>query len=277
VDRYLRGSGDTLRFTLYVNGELTDSEEDVTVSIANGAGTAVGASATAAHPSLGVYERYPTAAQMASLDTYTASWTVTLNGEARTFTTQYEVVGGTLFTLAELRDSATPLGDLGRHTTAKILAKKKVVESRFENWCRAAFFPKGHRQTFRGEYSDTLILKYGRVLSIESLTVDGEDVDLDDLDRNDQAGILSGYRFHGDVDIHFTYGYQTVPDDLKEAAMGYCAHLLQPSNREFERTLSITSEIGTTQIAQPNSWRPTGIPWIDSILWAYNDSYPAIA
>lgn len=300
MDRHLRLSGDTITAPpIYVNGELTDSEEDVTVQIKDGAGANVGSSATATRASLGVYEHQPSAAQMDLLDTYTAYWTVTLNGEARVLTSQYEVVGGFYFTVQDARNfqpkpeggsMVGPLSSETRFPTQTIIDAREEIESFIEEVCERAFVLRGRRITLDGDSSSYLLLPDMRPKDVYSVAVTDSAGTVDTYDSTALADIaLLEYgaiqrntlgvftRGNRNVAVHYTYGESQVPGPIKRAALLMLKNRLLPSDIS-DRAQSFVNESGTLTYSTPNGQtRWTGLPEVDSILAKYSDNRVGIA
>jgi hypothetical protein len=299
VDRHLRQSGDKIGWTLYVNGELTDSEDPVTVQIKDGAGVNVGSSATATNVSTGVYEHQPTATQMDKLDIYSATWTYVLNGESREAPTYYEVVGGTLFAVAEARafrpelTDGVPIGKLANDTlypTQAIVDARGEIQDLLQEILGYPVTLRGKREVLDGDHTSELALAETRVGTIYSVAETDSaggvtqytEEQLLDLQvtpygfiKRKRLGVFtSGY---GNLAIHYAHGLTSVPGPLKRAGLILLYNRLVGSDIS-DRAQSFTNEAGTLAYATPNGINKfTGLPEVDAILAKYADNRVGIA
>ena len=179
MDEILVSTQATLEQRLYdVNGTLVNSEAGtVTLTIKDPTGTEIaGSPFTVTNPpaSTGIYTRNVTISQTG---VYTTSWA--FPGTTGTRTGSIEVVGGFLFTVADLKafDSA-----LASYTATQIREARGVVQELFESpkVTNRAFRPRGNRVLFDGDGSSILFLPSTDVRSVHKFVIGGTTIaDLD--------------------------------------------------------------------------------------------------
>ena len=285
--RILRGSPVTLSVTF--TGDETPIDPDgnaVTVTVKNLAGGTI-ASGSATRTGAGTYT-FNLAAQSA-LNVLTIEWVGTFSGSPATVTTSAEVVGGTYFTLYELRNYDPVLTNTTRYPSAKLAKARELVESKFEKTCGRAFVPRYAREVFAadgsrlywrhyGQPSREIFLSNPEPLRPISLTVDGVDWSDKVLTRDsDNLRVLRlpiGDYFspYSEVIIEYEYGRDVVPTDVREAALKLSKYLLvADQSRIDERATAMTiPDFGTFAMATPGMRGSfTGIPEVDIVLSDY--------
>lgn len=260
---------------------MDPSPQTPPVAIKDGAGTAV-TSGNATRVSTGLYSFALLPASTGNFDIYTATWTPTISGVVNTFTTEYEVVGGFLFSLTEARGyQNSVLATAAVYPDSLLIAKREVVEELFERNLQTAVVPRGRRAVVDGTGERGLLLPNVRVRKVNSITVDAVAYTAPELATvviDSDAGLLQ--RTSGsfssanprNISVWFEYGYDQPPAPLKEAGLEYLRYLCMPNNEDV-RVLSMANEFGTTRYATPGLRYPTGIPRVDAVLIRYADCY----
>lgn len=279
MERILRGV--TSGVTLYVyddSGVLVDATGTVTVAVMNGAGTNV-SSGNATKSATGTYS-YTITAQ-SSLDTLTVTWSGTVAGNARTWTTTAEVCGGHLFEIADLRASDVMLADSVLYPAAKVRQKRIEAEQRFENACRRAFTRRGKRVVLDGNNRPTLMLPDVDIASIYELKIDGTVVsDLSNiavypdgrLTYTDGTVWETGER---NISVWYAYGMQDTPEPVRGACLLLASDALIPSAVPRRATAQST-DIGDFRLTIAGRDGETGIPDVDAVIVSFASRRPAV-
>lgn len=150
--RILQGAAATLTFrNLDADGSPVDAGGALTVGVIRADGTVLVAAGTATTHSVtptnnGIYTVALTGVQTATLDLLTATWT---EAGVSAHTTLHEIVGGYVFTIAEVR-AFESLGDETVYPTAKVIITRADVEDELERLREAAFVPRYARLTLDG-------------------------------------------------------------------------------------------------------------------------------
>lgn len=287
MDKLLKSAGGTITLTIYnSDGIATDATGNVGVVVKDGAGTTVvSGNATKRASTTGIYDFTITALHAANLDVYTVTWSATVSGDAKTYTTYFEVVGGFYFSIAEARafDNKT-LQNTATYPTEDIINAREYVEDRIEKITGVSFVPRGKRLTVDGSGLYTLHLPDFYVRSIKSVTSDSvayTSTELADIriwewgviQRKTLGSFTSGT---GNIDVYYEYGWDQPPEPIRHAALRMVVDKLVPSNID-DRTLQFTDDLGTRQFAVAGKRFPTGIPDVDQILHEFSEKGPVLA
>jgi hypothetical protein len=286
VDRFLKNTANAIEFDIGVVATGTP-----TVTIVDGAGEEHLAAAATTNPSEGIYRLALTPAQTGSvLDTYTATLSALINGAVNLFETQYEVVGGSLFSVDEGRAfRGNKFTDPTKYPMQTIVDHREEIEDFIEEVIGYPVVQHGRRVLIDGASDYELFLPDLRVGAPYSVTVTDSAGTLTVFDAPSLADLVvteygsirrktlgtwtSGYR---NVAIHYPYGLTSVPGPLKRAALIMLYNRLLPTDIS-DRAQSFTNESGTLNYSSPNGQRPTGIPEVDAILARYADHRVSIA
>lgn len=280
--RILQNTSVTLRRTFYVDGTATDADGTVNIVITDETGDTVVASTAATSEGSGVYSYLLT--PQTQLNRLTVTWSGDWSSVAQTFTDYVEVIGGHLFTEAEARnvyDGAFSSATV--YTDAAIAEARDRITDEFEQICGVSFVPRYERETLMHNGGARIQTRRPRVLSIISATDNGTTVSTANL-TNDQL-LPYIYRTSGawftstttvpyPIVVEYTHGYQSVPGDVKRAALKLLRHQLLPDEAGGsipDRMLSMTNEFGNMRISQPGIGRFNwyGIPTVDATLARY--------
>lgn len=277
MDRFLRdASGTHTLYTYNSSGVLTDLAGIPTVVIRDSAGTSV-ATPTASKPSTGTYTIPLTPTLTATLDTYAVTWTETGASPAQVFRTSFEVVGGFLFTDAELRAFDATFNDAGAvYTAAKIAEAREYAEERLESLCGVSFVQRGYRETLDGPGGTDLITEKVNVTAITSGSIDGTaltSTELADIAVYPE-GVLRrktlGAWGTGDrnVSVLYVHGYSQPPEPVRIAAMSLARERLM-ATADFRRAETISTDVGVLRQSIAGRDGYTGLPDVDQIINEY--------
>ena len=275
MDRLLRNVGGKITVTLEdPDGEPVDADDDVLVTIRDGAGAVVVADQIALdEEGTGNYGYAVSGSDAPDLDNYSATWDAAIDGDPKSFETHYAVVGNFYFSIGEAKEfDNAAMADL---TAKQIRKARQFAESRIENILlkesgyRTAWVPRGERVTRSGSNEGTLYLTGRPIKEVALLEIGGAATDLDNVNVfSDRLELIVGLFSSGDnnVSVYYHYGHDQPTEEIKWAALILTKHRALSSNIE-DRATSFSDELGTRQLAVPGrrgEW--TGIPEVDSIL-----------
>ena len=272
MERVIRGRSFTLVKTFYEDGVATDPDSPPTVAITRSDGSTVTAGAVTNETPDGTWSVTVPASSNLLLDTLTADWAATVNGVAQEYLDVVEVAGDVLFTVAEMQ------ADLGTSTTsytaAQIATARTYAETQLERACGVAFVARYARETFSGNGTTTVLLRWPRVTAVRSVSIDGADVTpvSSVVALREGIGYLStgwtaGY---GNVVIDYEHGDSVLDPGASEAALVLAKHKLVKGPID-ERATQRSSEFGPVNLATPGMFGSRfGIPVVDAFIAANN-------
>lgn len=253
------------------DGNPGDAPGTVTVAVDDSTGAEVLAdgAATLSADIAGRYERALTAAQTATLDILTATWSI--DGDV-VATTLVEVRGPFPFTIAEARASHETLANAGKYPTAAIVEARADVEDELEWICARAFTPRFRVVTLNGGSERALRLPDGDLRSVRSCTVDGTALsagELADLLVYDSGRVE---RAEGDVwpwgqenvTIGYEFGLDLLPPSVKRASLLRLRELLNQDSRAVPANATQASAKGISQTLDRTEFE-TGNPLVDPV------------
>lgn len=282
VQRILRGAAATLTYVHEdANGVQSTPASAPTVGVTRSDGTVLIAAGTASTTvSPGVYSVALTAAQTATLDELTATWTIGgVTAAART--TTHLIVGGFMFSIADLRAFEPGLEDELNYPATAVIAARCAVEDEVEWICDRSFVPKYERVTINGTGDTTVLTGVPDIRTVRSLrvysapgsssytsftagqlaqltwTADGE------LRRNDSDVFDVGF---GTVVVELEHWYQ-LTDDMRNAALLRCASILrEPNSAVPDRATRYQRDDGWEfDLTGGDDEFTTGIPDVDRV------------
>jgi hypothetical protein len=242
-----------------VNVNVTRADGTVLVTGGSVSGTGTGARTYA----------LTTATHTPLLDTLTLTW---VSSDKGTLVSYVEVVGGFLFSLAEL--SAEVANSTTSYTAAEMAEARTYAEVRLERACGVAFVPRYELETVPGSGTTGLLLKwpYVRAIRSASATYNGTTTTLSASDLLaltwTGAGGLYGYTWT--LGYPWVIGYEhgeSVPDPgASEAALVLAKHKLVKGPID-ERATQRQSEFGPINLATPGMFGSQfGIPVVDAFV-----------
>lgn len=278
--RILQGVAATLRWVnVDQEGEPAAPVGTVTVGINRADGTELVAAGTATSAGDDTGERTATltAAQTATLDLLTATWT---DASAGARTTKVEVVGGYLFGIGELRTAEPTLANAGKYPSEAIVEARTFVEVEAERIIGYALVPRARRVTLDGTGERDLMLPDAMVRSIVSVTADGTALTAGQLAElsivGEHRNILrkqpGDYWHRGDganIVVAYTHGLDRPQRDVAHAAMRRCRFWLnKPTSGQPENADNYQPAGGqSVQLADRGEYR-TGLPEVDAVYLA---------
>jgi hypothetical protein len=241
----------------------------------------------------GAYTYRLSATATAKLDKLTLSWVVTVDGTPETFTTDVEVIGASLFTIAEARAfDQKQLANVTNYPDARIEEARGRVLDSFQDICGSGFVPRYTESFIRhdggfsaGDYGGyyrwnpvdrpeiMLPFPYPRLirqLSVSHWAQDWTDWDLtaNPVELTD-TGMIRGNFPHGYLRIRYEHGLDAPPAAIKKAALEVLLFDLIPSNLP-QRATSYDVAGTTYRLSTADSIRRFyGIPTVDSVLSRY--------
>lgn len=212
----------------------------------------------------------------------------------------FQFVDG-LFTVAEARaalESGTaPLADAGQFSDDAILDAEEIVRARFSKACRTAFLPTVVTETLDGNATNVLRVARKnpaheiprRALSVISASIDGTALTVTELAalkcsgdgrivRTDGSSWSSSTSYQDlAVEVTYTYGWASVPDLIKRAALLYAIRIL--AQGELPLGARDYGETGPGPRFPYPGKRPhwTGDDEVDAILVEFEEDTVAIA
>ena len=272
----------TLTKTWYVDGTATDVGT-VTIGIDDGDGTEIVAAGTSVtDPADGTYS-YAVPVQTAPKQ-LVVTWTSGTQNQVD----YLEVVGGWLFTEAELR--AFYSSDLSSESTypdAKLAEARDRITAAFEEHCGVSFVRRWRRETHPGDGSAILTVDRPYISSVSAATVGGVDVSatvsvapvLPYLYRTSAAWTHATQASPFNVVVSYVHGHQSVPGDVKRAAMIAARQQLvkDVTGAGVPETASSWNDSTGQYVAfaandQTERW--FGIPSVDSVLREFSMKIP---
>lgn len=257
----------------------------VTVRVQRGDGTEILPAGTATvQPGEDVTRRTValTAAQTATLDLLTATWTEAGGG---VFVSYHEIVGGFYFTVADAR-AADPSLTEQKYSAAAIRAARREVEEEFEAICQVAFVPRYWRARIeRPNSAQSLSLPTGRVRTLRSLRTYSTATTFYEFTSGDLAAVsltpwgtlnIDTAALLGPSIVEFEHGYDVPPREIRAVAIERLRELLtRPKSGIPANAQSFVNEGGATfRLARPGMLT-TGNDRIDSKLALFSER-PAV-
>lgn len=284
--RILQATAATLSLAVFAGSNTTDPGV-TTVTVTRSDGTALKAAGTATS-GIGTVARTValTAADTADLDHLTCVWATTNSG---TLTTQAEIVGNRLFSLAEARTfQAAKYPNLVDSQTIdddELEAARTWIEDEFENICGVAFIPRFAYEIYDRPGAMSQLLRHNDVQSIRSIeyrvlgnttwvALTSDELTAVIVNRESVIESENGLPLWfpaRQLRVGYVYGRTQIPFAIKQAGLRLLAYASTPSNLP-ERALSLSDEIGTFRLATPGmrgSW--FGLPEVDAVLARYQN------
>jgi hypothetical protein len=274
MDRILRDAAGQLDLLTYDStGALADVDgtNAPAVVVTDSAGVTV-VGFTPSRTATGVYQA-TLPANLEILDTYEVAWNFS-NGQTRR--SEFELVGGFLFTVADVRALNSQLADTVAYPAAAIRRVRAEVEDVFEDpkITARAFRPRGRRLTVDGNDTDTLTTPDFDITSVVSASITGTAVTLTYVTIQPWGGLklstgtwTSGV---GNVSLLYEYGMRATPAKVRREALVLAKSYLQESPLQEGRATAVFTDIGGYRltIAGRDGW--TGIPSVDACLSQYS-------
>jgi hypothetical protein len=258
---------------------------DPAIAITDGAGTAVTAagSPTATAGAM----TYALAVGTLPLDTYTATWTGTVATVAQSWRTAFELCGGYLFELADLRAFDPAFADTAKYPATLVRSARTAAEQRFERAAQIACVPRAKRLTAVGNGTFRLKTGLSALRRVVSLSVDGTALTSDELadlvprewgaiDCSHHASWeRNHWRRHAAIDVWCEHGLDYPDEPVSQAVMLLCRDFLIRSPLSSRATVE-QSDVGFFRLSIAGKDRPTGIPEVDEVIAELNGRRPKV-
>lgn len=263
-------------------GALVTPTSPLSVAIKDGAGTEVLAAEDASTITNGIaYDA--AAAVLPALDTYTCTWTGTVETLAKEWSSVVEVCGGYLFEISEMRAFDSAFVDVSKYSDAKMRAARTAAEQRLERACRVAFVPRARRLVIAGGGMSALHLPDNAVRRVVSLSVDDVAFTVDELAgldvrewgrvmRDDGLTFEEGAR----IEIFYEHGDDYPDAPVVQAAMLLVREYLVRSALSSRATVEAT-DVGFFRVSVAGPDRPTGLPEVDAVIADFGRRRPRVA
>jgi hypothetical protein len=264
----LKGTPAVISVT-FLDGDDVADPGAITVTVTRADGTELVAETAAAGTGAAARTLTLTATDTAQVDVLRATWVSSSHGTGVTY---HPVVGGFYVDLATLR--GTPDLPEAKFTDETLDTARDWWLALVDDYCGQSFVPM-HRlwrspHPWRG---GLLRLDRPHVRDILSATVGGTAVDTTGWAASDSGRVYTATGGNptitgtGFLQIAFEHGHDQPDAELYEAGIvAIRAKLFEDRTGRPDRRLSITSELGTTRIAQPGEERATPWPDVNAVL-----------
>jgi hypothetical protein len=277
LERILQNSNQTIGQPFHEDGVIVDPGT-VTVTITREDGTVIAADQATSGSGAAVRSVNLTAATHTGLlDRLRLDWDSATKG---TLTSYVEVVGGFLFSLAQL----TALKPSAQTWTAEQMADTRtLVETALERACSRAFVPRYTRETLSGTGTTDLNLSWPDLRAIRDVTVTTAGVATAYTEA--QLALLavnpSGLAYNtsywtagtANVTVGYEHGLTSPPPEVTRAALILARSWLGNQNRPIDdRAITFNAtEGGTYSLAVPGrNGSHFGMPDVDSVVDRWN-------
>lgn len=286
MDRFQRDSAIVIRQQFVDQDGTALTASAVIATVKDSAGVAItGSPFTAADDGgSGKWKATVPATATATLDTYTVDWAATVGATTEKRSDLYQIVGGFLFTVQDLRDLDDALADLTAYPGRKIEAAREKATDRLERLMRVALRRLGARETIDGDGTDLLILANHEPRKLVSASIDAvalTQAQLDDVALYPWGGArrkTTGAWTSGDRNcvLLYEHGLDQAPEEVRHAAMRLARTRLNPSAAPAAAT-SLATDIGTFSLAiAGRDITPTGDPEVDAVIHQFGRRGPAM-
>lgn len=278
--RILQSQQAKLLITAYVDNTTTDFDAAPAVTVKRDDTTTLTSGTATNEAGTGIYSFTLTPAQTASLDKLTVTWTGTIDGAAQTFTTRHEIVGGTLFTLADLQARLTDDQISTTFTAAQLAEGRARAEAALEDACSMAWVPRYLRKRYDGTGTTDLLIEHAPVTITAIRTRDrggtwtsftaGELALVDALDEGVLVRAATWPVGRGNVEVTYTHGVADAPLRVRQAALLLARELLV-NGPISDRATRIELEGGVVEARLTPGIRGIvfGIPEVDAVIAQY--------
>jgi hypothetical protein len=290
----LKGTGARPRITFYSNGAPADLDSGVpTVTVTTPAGATSTPTASKVTDTTGIYEF--TLTPQPEVIYLTITWAGAIGGVTQTRTTYVEVLGGSLFTLAALRDlkvaGGRPFESTTTYPDAMLLDTRTEVLEEFADILGFSPVSRFYREVVSVGFGGEVILKQLLVTRVLSVTAGG----VAQVAANffvDPGGRLlpvtsyaaspwAAYGY-GVVVVEYAAGWERPKGDCSDVAMLRAAMKLDPGISSTASTVSTPDGSSYTfdaagQVTRGGTTRHFGVPAIDAWLNRHSMAGLAVA
>jgi len=265
VQRVLRDTQAQPQVEFFVGVTSTAADGAVTVDIFRGDGSVFATDAVTTHVGVAGVYRY-TLVPQANLELFRLVWEGTFGGVVQRITSEVEVVGGYVVSLADLQAES----GLSTKTPEELAEARQWFEDRAEDFCGVAFVPRYAREVLDGKGSRKLELKHARPRTILSAKFDGVAQTTTDWDLYEAGYIISSSSFpwgYRNVELIYEHGYDSAPSDVRDAALSAIRSNVLATAGGGGIPAGVTqliTDAGTYNFGRPTT--PFGIREVDSVL-----------
>ena len=214
-----------------------------------------------------------TASLLPRLDTYTITWSGTVDGQPWSWTDELELVGGYLFEIADLRASDKAFTNTTKYPTADLAVARISVEETIEGEKAAAvaFVPRGGRATVSGTGRSDIRLPRYEVREVYALSVDGVAYTSQQIAAliidDDRLFLPEGVWDKGNrnIVVHYAHGRDYAPGPIVRAALMLAKEYIVASDTPSRAT---ATSVGTQWFRVNVAGRDgiTGLPDVDAAI-----------
>jgi hypothetical protein len=245
-------------------GNPENATGTVTCAVTDGAGVAVDSGDAEALGS----GRYGFDVDLTALDVYTATFTGAFTDDAsRSTSTTFEVVGGIPLSVVDIR-ADEDLADVVKYPNDTITAELQAAWDVLEKGLKVAIVPRGCRETVDGFGVRSQPISHLFPRQVLSAAVGGSVVDVSGLTAKRHGVIVnpSGWAAgDGNVDLHYTHGWDTPPDPVLRALRLLTIDRLV-TRATPSRATSLSTDVGAFRLTIAGRDGVTGIPDVDAII-----------
>lgn len=201
-----------------------------------------------------------------SLDLLTITWA----GTEFTFTTQEEIVGARICSLAAIQEDVSE-----GITDERLQTARDIAESILEDECGIAFRPRYRRDTLDGTGQRKLLLSRPSVIALRSVELGEEALEVGDLKVYPAGGSIwrEGRWTEGAQNVSVTYehGFTAPPAQASRACALLARHIATKrlSNMDDRSTSYSTDEATYTLITPGVRGMVTAIPEVNAFIEAW--------
>lgn len=247
--RIQRSTTATLSKTFYEDG-VAVNPGTVTLTITAADGTVIVEDAAVSGSGTAARTYAVSAAQTATLDSWTLSWESTLKG---TLTDECEITGGFLFALTDL--AAVKVGQSGTigttYTTAQMVAVRTLVEQALEDACAVAFVPRYRRETFSGNGSCSVMTDRPLVSNVRSASVDGAVTTVSSFTSAGVVTTTARLSVGSTVVVAYEHGWTSPPARASNAGLLLARRWLTDGPIDDRATALSIEGVGTYSMVTP--------------------------
>lgn len=213
-------------------------------------------------------------ATMPKLDTYTITWTGVVGTTTYGWTTIVELVGGYLFSIAQLRNRDRAFDDAVKYPDARLAEVRVEVEDTIEadNAANVAFVPRGRRAVIDGHGRRSLALPDLEARQVYSATVDGVALTQDEIDA---LVVDDGWLWmpagrcwpvgKQNVSVHYTHGRDWPDPAIRRAALTLAREYLAPGDLPGRASATTVGD-QTFRLTIAGRDGVTGLPEVDAAI-----------
>jgi hypothetical protein len=262
------------------DGAPVTIEEPVTVTIYDGAGVKV----VDGVPDIATGELTfnLNASDVPRLDLYSAVWTGSVAGQDQSWTTEFDLVGGYVVELADIRGYDRAFADLVKYPDDYVRDCRDQIEEQLEENGMCAFRPRGERETLSGNGMSDIVLRNTDVRAVYSIAIDGVPLTDSELASVRFLGnvlhrdMLPWPRGFANITVHYSYGFDRVPGPIRRAALILAKEHIVPSTSLPARATATTVGEMSYRITIAGRDGFTGIPDVDAAVNQFGRVRPVV-